>query len=230
MPGVAELYGLLAEYLDGLGLMLSPAQLASGGYQLLASIAWIEAGPDLQPAALAGVHPPEERRVVMLHRQKEPYAGLWTAPGGKLELGETPVAAFIREMGEETGLIMRNFQLRLITSECGSPGYDWITFVYRCDRWEGVLDTGWHPEGRMEWVRLADLPRRAIPDVDRQLLFYIFPELASYFEEAGLCPDPQARREREAVPPAVDQIYLAQVQYAAGGRTVGVRIRPVARR
>lgn len=230
MPGLPELYGVLAGYLDNLGLLLAPEQLAANPSQLLASIAWIEAGPDMQPAAEAAVHPVTERRVVMLHREKEPFAGLWTAPGGKIELGETPAAAFVREMGEETGLIMRKFRLRLITSESGSEGYDWITFVYRCDGWEGALNSGWDPEGRMEWVRLSDLPRRAIPDVDRQLLFYIFPELASFFEEVGLCPDPVSRRQRATVPPAADRVYLARVEYASGGRAANIQIRPVGRR
>jgi 8-oxo-dGTP diphosphatase len=40
----------------------------------------------------------------MIQRQKEPFVGKWCLPGGKLEIGEHPSAAVIREFQEETGL------------------------------------------------------------------------------------------------------------------------------
>ncbi|MCL6446395.1 MAG: NUDIX domain-containing protein [Alicyclobacillus sp.] len=43
-------------------------------------------------------------RVLMIQRAKPPYVGLWAFAGGKLELGEHPADAMLREFREETGL------------------------------------------------------------------------------------------------------------------------------
>lgn len=46
-----------------------------------------------------------EKRVLITRRPEQAsYGGLWEFPGGKLELGESPVSALIREIKEEVGL------------------------------------------------------------------------------------------------------------------------------
>lgn len=44
------------------------------------------------------------RRVLLLHRKRPPWTGLWNGLGGKVELGEDPVSAWRREVREESGL------------------------------------------------------------------------------------------------------------------------------
>ena len=46
-------------------------------------------------------------RVLVVRRAQQPSAGSWTLPGGRVELGETLVAAVTREVAEETALIIR---------------------------------------------------------------------------------------------------------------------------
>ena len=46
-------------------------------------------------------------RVVLIRRGKEPLRGRWVIPGGTVELGETLQEALVREMREETGLVVR---------------------------------------------------------------------------------------------------------------------------
>jgi len=46
-------------------------------------------------------------RVLLVERGTPPAVGRWTVPGGKLELGETLAAAVVREVHEETGLVVR---------------------------------------------------------------------------------------------------------------------------
>src|SRR6266702_7478367 len=43
-------------------------------------------------------------RLLMIKRGREPGAGLWSIPGGRIEPGETDAEALVREMIEETGL------------------------------------------------------------------------------------------------------------------------------
>ena len=46
-------------------------------------------------------------RVLVVRRAREPAAGSWTLPGGRVELGETLVEAVVREVAEETALSIR---------------------------------------------------------------------------------------------------------------------------
>lgn len=46
-------------------------------------------------------------RVLVVRRAREPAAGSWTLPGGRVELGETLVEAVVREVAEETALTIR---------------------------------------------------------------------------------------------------------------------------
>ncbi len=46
-------------------------------------------------------------RLLLIRRGHEPGAGLWSLPGGRVEPGETDAEALVREMREETGLVVR---------------------------------------------------------------------------------------------------------------------------
>jgi ADP-ribose pyrophosphatase YjhB (NUDIX family) len=59
----------------------------------------------MQPklGAIAVVY--HEERFLLVKRKKEPNANTWGFPGGHVELGETALAAAVRELAEETGVI-----------------------------------------------------------------------------------------------------------------------------
>jgi endonuclease-3 len=64
-------------------------------------------GPSARPVvAVAALVFDEDGRVLLVERGRPPGVGLWTVPGGKLELGESLAAAVAREVAEETGLIV----------------------------------------------------------------------------------------------------------------------------
>lgn len=119
-------------------------------------------------------------RVLMLRRHKEPFAGYWTAPGGKLVPGEDPRQAVLREVCEEAGLVLEPPELRLACSETGvGEAYNWVVFVFRArpavDRAAPELLAGPRPtrEGLLDWLPVEQLPGAQIPDVDRRLLPFI---------------------------------------------------------
>jgi 8-oxo-dGTP diphosphatase len=102
--------------------------------------------------------------VLLIHRRRAPNAGLWDGVGGKLEPGEDPFAGCIREVREETGLIIDFPALRALwVVTARDTGQIWILFTFTSGVPEGELVAS--DEGDVEWVslnRLDELP--VMPD------------------------------------------------------------------
>jgi 8-oxo-dGTP diphosphatase len=62
-------------------------------------------GPLEVPCVGAVVHD-ERGRLLVVRRGRAPNRGLWSVPGGRVEPGETEQAAVVREVAEETGLVV----------------------------------------------------------------------------------------------------------------------------
>jgi ADP-ribose pyrophosphatase YjhB (NUDIX family) len=121
-----------------------------------------------------------EGKLLMLQRNKEPFRGFWTAPGGKLEPGENPRQTIIREIREETGLTLIEPCLQMINSETGpGPDYNWLVFIFRAEKFSGSLREC--NEGLLKWIPRQKISDTKIPDVDRQLLPLVFDHKQRYF-------------------------------------------------
>lgn len=105
----------------------------------------------------------KDGRTLMMHRNKKPgdvHRGKWNGLGGKMDPGESPEECVIREIREESGLILLEPRLRgVLTFPAFKPGEDWLVFVFTADRFDGSL--GACAEGELEWIpdeKLLSLP------------------------------------------------------------------------
>jgi mutator protein MutT len=85
-------------------------------------------------------------RVVLIRRGKEPLRGRWVIPGGTVELGETLQEALVREMQEETGIVVRPREVVLVFDRIERQGpsveYHYVIIDYACDYVSGELRAG----------------------------------------------------------------------------------------
>jgi 8-oxo-dGTP diphosphatase len=109
-------------------------------------------------------------RVLLAQRPPgKPMAGLWEFPGGKLDEGETPEAALIRELREELGI--DTHQSCLAPFAFASHSYEKFHLLmplYVCRVWEGTPQPR---EGQvLAWVRPARLGDYPMPPADVPLV------------------------------------------------------------
>ncbi len=122
--------------------------------------------------------------VLLMHRRKEPNLGLWIAPGGKVELSESPRETALREMEEETGLRLRTLRWRGLCTEVSlAEEWQWFLFIYLAEHFEGELRAD-RREGDLAWVPVADYlaGRLPMPQADRIFAPAILDDEAPFFE------------------------------------------------
>ncbi len=109
-------------------------------------------------------------RVLIAQRPKgKALEGLWEFPGGKIEPGERPEDALIRELREELGVTVKAACLAPLTfASHAYEDFHLMMPLYVCRRWEGLVQP---LEGQaLKWVRAKALRDWPMPPADAPLI------------------------------------------------------------
>jgi 8-oxo-dGTP diphosphatase len=111
-----------------------------------------------------------DRRVLIAQRPAgKQLAGLWEFPGGKLEPGETPEAALIRELDEELGIATQTACLAPLTFASHSyESFHLLMPLFVCRKWQGTPQNREH--AALKWVRSQALRDYPMPPADAPLI------------------------------------------------------------
>ncbi len=111
----------------------------------------------------------DDRVLIAQRPEGKALAGLWEFPGGKIEPGERPEAALIRELQEELGIEVKAPCLAPLTF--ASHAYDdfhLLMPLYICRKWEGFVQA---KEGQaLKWVQPKVLRDYPMPPADAPLI------------------------------------------------------------
>ena len=111
----------------------------------------------------------DDRVLIAQRPEGKALAGLWECPGGKIDQGERPEAALIRELQEELGITVKEACLAPLTfASYAYPEFHLLMPLYVCRRWEGFVQSR---EGQaLKWVRARDLRQYPMPPADEPLI------------------------------------------------------------
>ena len=94
-------------------------------------------------------------KTLMLYRNKKEndmHEGKWNGLGGRMEPGESPEDCVIREVYEESGLVIKDPYLKgFLTFPAFGKNEDWYVFVYTANNFDGRIMNS-SPEGKLKWI------------------------------------------------------------------------------
>ncbi|WP_427024740.1 NUDIX hydrolase [Aureimonas ureilytica] len=114
----------------------------------------------VEPRVGCGAAIIENGKVLLVRRRREPEAGCWGLPGGKVDSFECVADAVAREIREELGIVIKPIDLLCVVDQIDrAEGQHWIAPVFRVDSHNGT-PTIQEPDALSDlgWFDLDDLP------------------------------------------------------------------------
>jgi 8-oxo-dGTP diphosphatase len=111
-----------------------------------------------------------DNRILLAQRpQGKDFAGYWEFPGGKIEKGETPEAALIREIREELGVETKDSCLAPVSfASHRYEDFHLILLLYICRRWQNTPEA--MEGGQIKWVRANRLRDYTMPPANGEFI------------------------------------------------------------
>jgi ADP-ribose pyrophosphatase YjhB (NUDIX family) len=117
------------------------------------------------------------RRLLVVRRRNDPGRGLWSVPGGRCRAGESTEVACVREVAEETGMVVAVGRELGRVERDGPAGIVYDITDYVCEVVGGELQAG-DDADEVRWVTRAQLAELTLVD-----------QLRGYLTELNLLPD-----------------------------------------
>ena len=130
----------------------------------------LSAGPAMKNTTLCYIE--QGSRCLMLHRTKkanDENEGKWIGVGGKCEEGESPEDCLLREVREETGLMLTDWRYRGLVTFVSDVWPTEYMHLFTSDAFEGTL-AGPCVEGELAWVEKSAVPGLPLWEGDRIFL------------------------------------------------------------
>jgi ADP-ribose pyrophosphatase YjhB (NUDIX family) len=127
--------------------------------------------PEPVSIASASVLVVNNDRVLLVLRGRAPNRGLWALPGGRVEPGESPEAAALRELAEETGIIVDGLR-RIDTVDVppSAEGEPRVTIAVFTGAWRAGTPRSGDDAAEARWIGLADVGRMALTEGTRAMI------------------------------------------------------------
>lgn len=125
--------------------------------------------PTIIPVVAVALIASDGRTLMQRRRENRDFGGLWEFPGGKIEAGESPESALLREISEELGIALDPAALEPLAFSSDprlppAPRQPHVILLYTCHSWTGephCLDAA-----EIGWFALPDLLGLPMPPLD----------------------------------------------------------------